>query len=219
MKKAAKKLGQSLLIVVVTLVVWAIVVLNTGLYDALMFKRLILLVGLILIVRLWFIGWDNAGEEVTPDETFDDTNEDAETTTNPMEAFQQECTDLQKAAILQSLLAMGGADGKFSAAEETYLFQTANLLGYDLIANRDSVVNLGTVGHTARLSLSESQKHWFIVALVEMANVDKFGLDKKQTFFAQLISSLGVSSDEAEAVLEKSLNVMTAFANVRSMIK
>lgn len=57
MKKAVKKLGQSLLIALITIVVWVVVVFNTSLYDALILKRLILLAGVMLIARLWLTGW------------------------------------------------------------------------------------------------------------------------------------------------------------------
>lgn len=91
MKKAAKKLGQSLLIALITIVVWVIVVFNTSLYDALMLKRLILLAGVVLIVRLWFLGWDDADTAPATDEATPEAVDDEEDTIHE-EVHQQEDT-------------------------------------------------------------------------------------------------------------------------------
>lgn len=126
---------------------------------------------------------------------------------------QNQFTDLQKRAVLLSLVLIAKADGRFTPDEAEYLHNVSHVISYDLL-NNYQILNTQIsreVMHRQLDTLNDNQKNWYVVAAKGMAHMNTTNILEKDTTFDQLMSSMHIDEGRIDRVLSMSMNMMHAF--------
>lgn len=127
-------------------------------------------------------------------------------------------TEIQKEAILSTLIFIAGEDGKISSCESEYINNIELLLGYNLDeeeGNKQAVLYLTDNGVFSTLnSLNGGQKTWFIVAAIGMMRIDITGVREKANFTFGIFRNIGIADEEVVKVW--GTNIGNVFDNISS---
>lgn len=127
--------------------------------------------------------------------------------------FQDQFTENQKIAIMNSLFVIANSDDEFHEKEQQFFEQTAMLLGYQLTNNIfKKFTSITHEEHFKMLnSLNESQKDWYIYTAFVMIHADGKALMIESEYLNVFLSKMGITPQRSEAVIKKTLSIMQSF--------
>jgi len=131
--------------------------------------------------------------------------------------FQKSFTDVQKAAIIGSLVIVAKSDGDLHDKEWTHIMETSKMLGMDLeiSSSASKLAKMAESGLDYMLSvlrsLSRSQKEWCILAMHMTMLADGKVLHAEINFCLGIAEDMGISPDEYKRIIDKAQQVTNAF--------
>lgn len=132
---------------------------------------------------------------------------------NDISLFQNQYTELQKAAILGALIVVAKSDGEVHPKEFKKIEDTATLLGTDM----SDPLHLAVIQSKAQMiailnSLTRKQKEWFILCLHEMVLIDGQVKDIEVSFALGFARDLGISEYEYFEIIDKAIAISNFFS-------
>lgn len=123
-----------------------------------------------------------------------------------LSTFQDGFTKEQKSAIIGFFVMTAKADGNFHPKEMESIEQSARLLGIEIddpIHRKTAANGLDYIVKTL-MTLNQSQKEWFVVALNSLIGADGIFEQVEINSIINICERLGISEDEFIGIINKS---------------